>query len=214
MKTALRTLLAVVAGLALAFVLVIAVELFSAVVHPVPRDLPAPWTKCASMSPVIPTGFSGLSSWPGAQQHSSAHGSPHELEIDWRFGWRYIRDGTVRTISRFRGSAIHAVVLMTVAASAGAQEVVRKAGETVVLRDSRPDSAMSGTNFLCMRSLALGRQSTSTAARRRAGDKAANPPNPASNLRGRILFHRYTNYDAWDGHLYLYEFATKRLSRG
>ena len=36
MKTALRTLLAVVAGMVLAFVLVIAVELFSAVVHPVP----------------------------------------------------------------------------------------------------------------------------------------------------------------------------------
>jgi hypothetical protein len=36
MTTALRTLLAVVAGVALAFVLVIAVELFSAVVHPVP----------------------------------------------------------------------------------------------------------------------------------------------------------------------------------
>src|SRR5271166_6875648 len=36
MKTALRTLLAVVAGMALALVLVIAVELFSAVVHPVP----------------------------------------------------------------------------------------------------------------------------------------------------------------------------------
>lgn len=36
MKTALRTFLGVVAGMALAFVLVIAVELFSAVVHPVP----------------------------------------------------------------------------------------------------------------------------------------------------------------------------------
>jgi hypothetical protein len=36
MKTALRTTLGVVAGMALAFVLVIAVELFSAVVHPVP----------------------------------------------------------------------------------------------------------------------------------------------------------------------------------
>jgi hypothetical protein len=36
MRTALRTILAVVGGMALAFVLVIAVELFSAVVHPVP----------------------------------------------------------------------------------------------------------------------------------------------------------------------------------
>jgi hypothetical protein len=36
MKTALRTLLGVVTGMALALVLVIAVEVFSAVVHPVP----------------------------------------------------------------------------------------------------------------------------------------------------------------------------------
>jgi hypothetical protein len=36
MKMALRTLLAVVAGIALAFALVIAVELFSAIVHPIP----------------------------------------------------------------------------------------------------------------------------------------------------------------------------------
>ena len=36
MRTALRTILAVVGGMALAFVLVIAVELFSAVVHPTP----------------------------------------------------------------------------------------------------------------------------------------------------------------------------------
>jgi hypothetical protein len=39
MKSAVRTLLAVVAGMALAFVLVVAVELFSAVVHPLPADL-------------------------------------------------------------------------------------------------------------------------------------------------------------------------------
>jgi hypothetical protein len=38
MKPAVRTLLAVVAGMALAFVLVVAVELFSAVVHPFPAD--------------------------------------------------------------------------------------------------------------------------------------------------------------------------------
>jgi hypothetical protein len=37
MKTALRTLLGCVAGLALAFALVVAVEHFSAVVHPVPE---------------------------------------------------------------------------------------------------------------------------------------------------------------------------------
>jgi hypothetical protein len=38
MKTVLRWILGVVAGLALAFVLVVGVELFSAVVHPVPAD--------------------------------------------------------------------------------------------------------------------------------------------------------------------------------
>lgn len=38
MKSALQTLAAVVAGLLLAFVLVIAVEAFSAVVHPLPED--------------------------------------------------------------------------------------------------------------------------------------------------------------------------------
>ena len=38
MKSAGRTLLAVVAGMALAFALVVAVELFSSVVHPIPAD--------------------------------------------------------------------------------------------------------------------------------------------------------------------------------
>jgi H+/Cl- antiporter ClcA len=38
MKTALRTLVAVLAGLFVAFILVVAVELFSAVVHPLPED--------------------------------------------------------------------------------------------------------------------------------------------------------------------------------
>jgi hypothetical protein len=38
MKSAVRTLLAVVAGMALAFALVVAVELFSSVVHPVPAN--------------------------------------------------------------------------------------------------------------------------------------------------------------------------------
>ena len=39
MNSALRTLLAVVAGMALAFVLVVAVEMFSAIVHPFPPGL-------------------------------------------------------------------------------------------------------------------------------------------------------------------------------
>jgi Tol biopolymer transport system component len=31
-------------------------------------------------------------------------------------------------------------------------------------------------------------------------------------FQGRLIFHRYTNYDAWDGRLYLYDFKTKRLT--
>lgn len=38
MKTAGRTLVAIVAGMAVAFALVVAVELFSSVVHPIPPD--------------------------------------------------------------------------------------------------------------------------------------------------------------------------------
>jgi Tol biopolymer transport system component len=40
-----------------------------------------------------------------------------------------------------------------------------------------------------------------------AQEEARKPP----RLHGRMIFHRYTNYEAWDGHLYLYEFAKKRL---
>jgi Tol biopolymer transport system component len=39
------------------------------------------------------------------------------------------------------------------------------------------------------------------------------PAREAPPLRdGRLLFHRYTNYDAWDGKLYLYDFATRSLT--
>ena len=38
MKSAIRTLLAVLAGMTVAFVLVVAVEMFSSVVHPYPPD--------------------------------------------------------------------------------------------------------------------------------------------------------------------------------
>ncbi len=56
---------AFVAGMALAFVMVAAVEMFSAVVHiPSLRDSPAPWTKRVSMSPDILTADLGEdSSW-------------------------------------------------------------------------------------------------------------------------------------------------------
>jgi len=40
MKSVIHTLLAVVVGTALALVLVVAVELFSAVVHPLPQRFP------------------------------------------------------------------------------------------------------------------------------------------------------------------------------
>ncbi len=43
------------------------------------------------------------------------------------------------------------------------------------------------------------------------GAQPANRPNPASDLRGRLLFHRYTNYDAWDSRLYLYDLGKKQL---
>jgi Tol biopolymer transport system component len=98
-----------------------------------------------------------------------------------------------------------------VAASAVAQEPTRKAGEADDLRDSRPLSAMSGTDVRGLRSRSPAGQSPSAGPRRGTRDRAANPPNPAPKLRGRIVFHRYTNYDAWDGRLYLYEFATRRL---
>jgi Tol biopolymer transport system component len=83
-----------------------------------------------------------------------------------------VRNNNTKAVSKLRSTAIQAVVLLAVTASAGAQ----------------------------------------SDARRSTRGKAANPPNPASRLHGRIIFHRYTNYDAWDGRLYLFEFATKRLS--
>jgi Tol biopolymer transport system component len=64
---------------------------------------------------------------------------------------------------------IQAIILATLAASSGAQEVTRKVGGV------------------------------------------SHSSSPVSRLKGRIVFHRYSNYDAWDGRLYLYDFATKRL---
>ncbi len=117
----------------------------------------------------------------------------------------------MKAASKLRSAAIQALVLMTANASTGAQDVVRNTGEPADLRDSRPDPAMSGTRLQGIPPIRLAGQSTSAGLRRSTRDKAANPPNPASRLRGRIVFHRYTNYDAWDGRLYLYDFVTKRL---
>ncbi|MGO9463573.1 MAG: TolB family protein [Isosphaeraceae bacterium] len=117
----------------------------------------------------------------------------------------------MKAASKLRSTALQAVVLMTVTASTGAQEVTLKAGKAENRRDRRPDSAMSGTNLRGMGSIPLGGQSAPTGARSSTRGTAANPPNPALRLHGRIVFHRYTNYDAWDGRLYLYDFGTKRL---
>jgi dipeptidyl aminopeptidase/acylaminoacyl peptidase len=121
-------------------------------------------------------------------------------------------DRTINAASKLRGIALQALVLMTVTASTGAQELTRRAGEAEDLRDRRPESAISGTNLRGLRSIPLGSQSAPTGARRSTRGRAANSANPVSRLNGRILFHRYTNYDAWDGRLYLYDFGTKRLT--
>ena len=54
MKSALRIVLAVVAGMALAFALVVAVEFFSSVVHPFPADFDG---NIPSTSGGIPAGY-------------------------------------------------------------------------------------------------------------------------------------------------------------
>ncbi len=118
----------------------------------------------------------------------------------------------MKAASKLRSTALRAVLLMTVTTSVGAQEVTRNPGDAEDLRDRRPGSSISGTNLRGMRSMPIGSQSAPKAARRGTRNKAANASNPASRLQGRILFHRYTNYDAWDGRLYLYDFGTKRLS--
>ncbi len=118
----------------------------------------------------------------------------------------------MKATSKLRIAALQTVVLITVTASSGAQEGTRRAGEAEALRDSRPDPEIAGIIPRGLRSLPLLSQSRSTGARGSTRNKSANPPNPASRLRGRIMFHRYTNYDAWDGRLYLFDFGTKRLS--
>jgi dipeptidyl aminopeptidase/acylaminoacyl peptidase len=117
----------------------------------------------------------------------------------------------VKSASQFRHTALRAVVVMTAIASTAAQDVARKAVEVENLREGPSDTALSATNVLEKRSISLGGQSVSAAARPKTRDRPANPPNPALMLHGRIVFHRYTNYDAWDGHLYLFDFGAKRL---
>lgn len=36
---------------------------------------------------------------------------------------------------------------------------------------------------------------------------------PILGLKGRLIFHRYTSYDAWDSRLYLYDFTLRALKR-
>ena len=73
-----------------------------------------------------------------------------------------VRNNKTKTVSKLQTFAIHAVVLLTVTASAGAQELTRKTAEAEVLRDDRPGSAISATNPPGMRSIAFGGQSAST----------------------------------------------------
>jgi hypothetical protein len=110
--------------------------------------------------------------------------------------------------TKLRRTAFQVVVLTIVSASTGAQELGRKVGEAEDLLSRRPIPAISRTILPAVRSIPLAGQSASGGARR---GKPANRPNPTAKLDGRILFHRYTNYDAWDSRLYLYEFGTKRL---
>ncbi len=117
----------------------------------------------------------------------------------------------MKATSKLRSAAHLAMVLMTVTASSGAQEVTRWAGEAEGFLNRRPDPAISGTSLRGVRSIRLAGQSPTAGARRGNRGKTANSPNPASKLDGRIMFHRYSNYDAWDGRLYLYDFRTKRL---
>ncbi len=57
MKTALRTIIAISAGLALAFLLVIAVELFSAVVHPFPPEFTGTTDEICACRPISRLGL-------------------------------------------------------------------------------------------------------------------------------------------------------------
>ena len=118
----------------------------------------------------------------------------------------------MNAVRSLQNAAVQAVVLMTITTSTGAQEATHKVGQAEELHGSRPESSMLGANLRGMRLHSPGGQSPSAGARRGTRDRTANPPNPASRLQGRIIFHRYTNYDAWDGHLYLYEFGTRRLN--
>ena len=121
------------------------------------------------------------------------------------------KTSTMKAISKLRRTALQAVVMMTATASAPAQDMTRNARDAEDLRDRRPESTMSATGFGGVQAVARGSQSATSGARRSAREKPANAPNPAARLHGRIMFHRYTNYDAWDGRLYLYDFGTKRL---
>ncbi len=119
----------------------------------------------------------------------------------------------MRAAMQLRRVTLQAVVLMTsVATSAHAQAVGREADEVDGLRDHRGVAAISGTTLQRLRSVPAGGQSPNSGAGRVKGGQSASRSSPAAKLRGRLLFHRYTNYDAWDGRLYLYDFGRKQLA--
>ena len=119
----------------------------------------------------------------------------------------------MRAARQLTSSTLHAVILMTtVAASAQAQGFGREAVEAEGLRDDRRGPGISGTSRQGLLSVPAGGQSPNGRAGRGTGKQPSTRSSPASKLRGRILLHRYTNYDAWDGRLYLYDFARKGLT--
>lgn len=81
---------------------------------------------------------------------------------------------------------------------------------------TRPRSAIFHAFVLMtvVLSLPVAGQSPAAGARRgtRKPGAGASGSNPVATLRGRLMFHRYTNYDAWDSRLYLYDLTGKQLT--
>jgi Tol biopolymer transport system component len=124
---------------------------------------------------------------------------------------RHCEDGTLTHSSKLRSAMLQALIPLTVTATIGAREVNSDAVDVSKPPDRRLDSTISGTPIQGLRSIPVGPQTPPKSTKRSTRKAAASAPNPASRLRGQIIFHRYTNYDAWDGRLYLYDFTTKRL---
>jgi Tol biopolymer transport system component len=101
--------------------------------------------------------------------------------------------------------------MVAVTASADAQKVGRRRDQVEAPRGRWRVTAIAGTELQGLLSVSPRVQSPSTA-RRVTSDQPTNRSSPAASLHGRFLFHRYTNYDAWNGRLFLYDFGTKQVS--